>query len=201
MAEVSLWQRFAHDPRSPQHAGLRAAHADREIVLEMLSAAFADGRLDADEFEERADATHDARTLGDLPPLLADLAPDLAPVAQTSSASATPDAVQRRAVEKWEAQRREALFGFLVPSLICWAIWAAVMFGGFPWPIFVMLGTGLNLVGTQVRRNDIIASEVRRLERRAAKERAKLLKQKEQAGHPEIEAGQSTASGQSEESD
>lgn len=180
MAEMSLWERFAQDPRSREYAGLRAAHADREIVLQALGEAYAEGRLDADEFEERCDATQTARTLGDLPPLLADLVPEQTPRAGTSGrALATPDAIQKRAVEKWEAQRREALWSFIAPSLICWAIWSVVMFGGFPWPLFVMLGTGLNLAATQIRKQDMIASQVRRLERRAEKEQAKALKNEE----------------------
>jgi len=186
----SFWGRFARDPRAPEYAGLRAAYADREIVLDALGEAYAEGRLDADEFEQRSDATQAARTLGELPPLLADLLPAVVPAER---ATVTPETIQRRAVEKWEKNRRDALSGFLGPSIICWVIWAAVMFGGFPWPLFVMAGTGVNLVATQVRRQDIIAAEVRRLERRAEKERAQAL-DKEKARR-ELESGDAESKG------
>lgn len=182
MAEVPLWQRFAHDPRSPEYAGLRAADADRAIVLDALSQAYAEGRLDAEELAERTDATNAARTLGELPPLLRDLVPELTPVvAPGGRPPLTPDAIQRRAVEKWEKQRRDALSGFIVPTLVCWVIWTLVnwpsphLLHDFPWPVFVMLGTGINLLGTQLRRQDIIDSERRRLERREEKNQAKAL--------------------------
>jgi heme exporter protein D len=45
-----------------------------------------------------------------------------------------------------------------------------VMFGAFFWPAFVILGTGINLVQTLVRRQDIVDQHVRRLERKQAKE-------------------------------
>jgi DUF1707 SHOCT-like domain len=169
MAEPSLWQRFEHDPRSRTFASLRASYADREVVQQVLSEAYATGRLDAVEFEERTDSAQTVRTLGELPPLLADLVPDLSPVVDRPGALVGSDELQLRAVAHWEKQRREALLGFLGPSLICWVIWGATMFGGFPWPLFVMLGTGVNALATQVKRTDIIDAERRRLERKQAR--------------------------------
>jgi class 3 adenylate cyclase len=68
-----------------QPAGLRASHADRERVVEMLRSAAADGRLTAADLDDRLEAALTARTLADLEPLVADLtfaaarkAPDLA---------------------------------------------------------------------------------------------------------------------------
>lgn len=55
--------------------GLRASNSDRERVLKVLREAATDGRLDLDEFQERSDRAQEARTLGDLPPLTADLLP------------------------------------------------------------------------------------------------------------------------------
>lgn len=171
MPETSVWQRFDHDPRQEAYAALRASHADRELVLQELSAAYADGRLDPTEFEERSDAVAAARTLGDLPPLLADLVPETTPAGATAPGTAvqTTDQLRQRAVAKWEKDRRDALWGFLVPTLVCWVIWGAVMLGDFPWPLFVMLGTGINLAATQFKRTEIIEREVRRLEKRQAR--------------------------------
>jgi Domain of unknown function (DUF1707) len=55
--------------------GLRASDADRDQVVDLLRAAAGDGRLAADEFEERLEATLSARTYGDLAALTADLVP------------------------------------------------------------------------------------------------------------------------------
>ncbi len=54
---------------------LRASDADRERVLKALREAAADGRLDLEEFEERSSLVFRARTLGELPPVTADLMP------------------------------------------------------------------------------------------------------------------------------
>ncbi|MFF6951845.1 DUF1707 domain-containing protein [Streptomyces iakyrus] len=52
---------------------LRASDADRERVAEILRDALAEGRLDMAEFEERLDATYQARTYGELAPITRDL--------------------------------------------------------------------------------------------------------------------------------
>ena len=54
---------------------LRASHADRDRVAEILGAAAADGRLTAAELDERLDAALSARTSGELAVLTADLPP------------------------------------------------------------------------------------------------------------------------------
>ncbi len=54
---------------------LRASNTDRERVLRVLRDATADGRLDLEEFEERSSLVHEARVLGDLPGVTADLLP------------------------------------------------------------------------------------------------------------------------------
>ncbi|MFE1885725.1 DUF1707 SHOCT-like domain-containing protein [Streptomyces diastatochromogenes] len=58
-------------------SGLRASHADRDRVVDALTAAAGDGRLTAEEHEERVGAALSARTLGELAELTADL-PDAA---------------------------------------------------------------------------------------------------------------------------
>jgi hypothetical protein len=64
------------EERSPTiSASPRASHADRNVIAEQLRDAFADGRLDEDEFDVRIQAALSARTRADLEPLLADLLP------------------------------------------------------------------------------------------------------------------------------
>ncbi|MFI9718073.1 DUF1707 domain-containing protein [Streptomyces sp. NPDC052396] len=52
---------------------MRASDADRERVAEVLRVAVAEGRLDMEEFGERLDAVYQARTHGELQPLVRDL--------------------------------------------------------------------------------------------------------------------------------
>ena len=75
-AARDLWASFQHDPRDPAVAPLRASDADRDVVHGVLAEAFADGRLDREEYDERSAAVLAARTLGELPPLVSDLVPD-----------------------------------------------------------------------------------------------------------------------------
>ena len=54
---------------------VRASDADRDRVLAVLRDAAGDGRLTADEFDERMEAALSSRTLGELAVLTADLGP------------------------------------------------------------------------------------------------------------------------------
>ena len=54
---------------------LRASHADREQVIEVLKAAFVQGRLDRDEFDLRIGRALASRTCADLTALTADITP------------------------------------------------------------------------------------------------------------------------------
>jgi class 3 adenylate cyclase len=72
-------------------AGLRASHADRDRVVEVLRIAAGDGRLTADELDQRLEAAFNARTVTDLEPLVADLtiaaAPDVQDLARITCGS------------------------------------------------------------------------------------------------------------------
>ena len=69
---------------------LRASDADRDRVIDVLRAATADGRLTADEFNERMEAALSSRTFRELAPLTADLA--------ATPASRAPDSAQAKDV-------------------------------------------------------------------------------------------------------
>jgi len=105
---------------------LRVADADRDRTVERLRAAAAEGRLDPDELEERVSNALSARTQSDLDAVLRDLpAPHVpAPVADRSLIL------------------RERTAAFLVPNVVCIAVWAATGAGSF-WPGWVLLGTGI----------------------------------------------------------
>lgn len=166
-----MWSSLTRDPRLSEHAALRASDADRELVHQVLAEAYADGRLDRDEFDARAAGVLSARTLGDFPALLQDLVPtSTVPAVLPGSGLMTPTEIEDRALTHWRSERRSAFLGFVVASLICWTIWAATMLGGFPWPVFVMLGTGINALQTQFHRDEVVAKERRRLEKKQRKQ-------------------------------
>jgi hypothetical protein len=171
--EGEVWGAFAHDPRDPAVSSLRASDADREVIHGVLAEAFADGRLDRAEYDERSTSVLSARTLGALPPIVADLVPNLP--ARTASGyvplvAATPTDLTRRAEEKWRGDRREALLGFVGSALVTWTIWLIFTSGGFPWPLFVNFFALMNLLRVVTSRSEIVRSEVRRLEKKQAKE-------------------------------
>ena len=61
----------------PPAAGLRAARADRERVIDLLKAAFVQGRLDQDEFDARVGQVLASRTHGELASVTFDLPAEL----------------------------------------------------------------------------------------------------------------------------
>jgi hypothetical protein len=166
-----VWTSFSRDPRVPEHRALLASDTDRDIVHLALTEAYADGRLDREEFDARTAAVTKARTLGELPALLEGLVVvETLPAVRGAAGLMTTAQLEERALAKWREERRSAVAGFVFASAICWAIWAVVMFGGFPWPVFVMLGTGINALRTATSREEMVAAERRRLEKKQRKE-------------------------------
>lgn len=70
------------------HGRLRASDADRERTIDVLKAAFAEGRLTKDEYDERLDTVYGSRTYAELAALTADLpiGPHPAPLPATAGA-------------------------------------------------------------------------------------------------------------------
>jgi hypothetical protein len=65
------------EPGAQAAAGLRASHADRERVIDLLKAAFVQGRLDRDEFDARIGLAVASRTYGELAAVTADIPAEL----------------------------------------------------------------------------------------------------------------------------
>lgn len=63
------------DTSDASHRNLRIGDADRARLADLLDDAYADGRLNRDEHQERMAAARDARTVADISPLVRDLAP------------------------------------------------------------------------------------------------------------------------------
>ncbi|WP_185995269.1 DUF1707 SHOCT-like domain-containing protein [Nocardioides campestrisoli] len=176
------WAGLPVDPTLPEHAHLRAGDRDRDAVAQVLADAYAEGRMDRDELDQRAEALAGARTLGELPPLVSDLVAPSAGTGLARTGARSPDTARVRAVEKYEHERRRAWWSMLTATLICTVIWVAGGMGSdwsfdpaFPWPLFVLLGTGLNYGRTVFDREDMVAEEVRRLERKARRREARKL--------------------------
>lgn len=160
----SLWRRFEHDPRDPAYSGMRASDRDRAVVHEVLAEAYAEGRLDRDELDERTGVVDAAKTYADLVPPLRDLTIDAAvPV----TLAPRPD-LQRQAEGYYREKLGEAFMGFLIPNLIVWTIWFFAGHG-FPWPVFVLIPTVGNLVRVISSKQSVIDSRVEKLERRQTK--------------------------------
>ena len=174
---AGTWERFEHDPRSPQAARLRASDRDREVALEVLGQAYADGRLDRAEHDARSTAAATAKVLADLVPQLEDLVPDTSYAVEPRAAGivARPD-LHEQAVRLWAKDRREALTGLVGITVITCTIWAVTMWGGFPWPLFPILAAAVNLLRIQMQEQDIVEGHERHLlkrERKAIEKRRK----------------------------
>jgi hypothetical protein len=129
---------------------IRAGNADRERVVAQLNAAFAEGRLDVAELDERVAAAYAAKTLGELVPLTADL-----PVGQQAGRSAAPVArayrVPAPAGAPSPAVRWAPVTGALGLFLVNVVIWGAISLGTgeliYFWPIWTAIPLALALVG------------------------------------------------------
>ena len=173
--EIEVWAEFTRDPRDRAHQALRASDHDRLLVQQVLADAYADGRLAREEFDERNDAARTVRTLGDIDPLLKDLVAPR-PATSDSLVRATRSDLERLAHKHWLAKRREAALSFAGLSTVTTTIWFLTCWGSggfdpyFFWPAFVIVFSLLNLIRTVASRQEIVENEVRRLEKRQAKE-------------------------------
>jgi hypothetical protein len=102
------------DPAAAGNGHLRASHADRERAADVLKAAFAEGRLNRDEFEERTEQVYRSRTYAELAALTADLpAGPLGALQQATWPTEQPRAA-------WPAEQPRAPVNTLaVASLVC----------------------------------------------------------------------------------
>ncbi|WP_243057430.1 DUF1707 domain-containing protein [Nocardioides sp. SR21] len=170
-----VWSSFTHDPREARYAVLRASDHDRAIVHQVLDEAYADGRLDREEYDERCARVDRSRVLGDFRAILGDLvAPP--PSTERTLAHASQRDLEVLAERAWQTKRREASFSFLGASLVTTAIWFATCFGGggfnpyFFWPGFVIAFSLLHLVRVAGSHREIVESEMKRLEKRRSKD-------------------------------
>jgi hypothetical protein len=91
---------------------LRASHDDRDRVVELLRVSAGDGRLTAEELDERLEQAMNARTYGELARLVADL-PAEGPAASPATAPRVKDVVRIdtrsghvKRVDRWVVPQR-----------------------------------------------------------------------------------------------
>ena len=174
-----VWSSFTYDPRNPQYAAMRASDADRALLTQVLAEAYADGRIDREELDERTEVAGRVRTLGEIGPLLADLVAPTAPGGSRSLAHVSNREIEQLAQRSWQAKRRDAAYSFLGVSGVTTAIWLATSFSNgsfdpyFFWPAFVIVFSLLHLVRVATSRREMVEAEVKRLERRREKEQRK----------------------------
>ncbi|MFW5415558.1 DUF1707 and DUF2154 domain-containing protein [Nocardiopsis sp. CNT-189] len=80
---------IADAPRTPVPSGIRASDAEREQTGAVLADALSDGRLDQEEYLGRLDSAYEAKTVGELAELTADLG-QAAPIGAAAAAPADP---------------------------------------------------------------------------------------------------------------
>ncbi|MGZ4493168.1 MAG: DUF1707 SHOCT-like domain-containing protein [Nocardioides sp.] len=164
------WSEFSHDPRRPETRGLRASDRDRDVVLRVLGEAFADGRLDRAEYDERADVVARAKTMGELPGVIADLVPS-APTTTPSTGLAplSADELRTRAEQDYRREVRTAMSQVVVVGALMAGIWFLTGAGYF-WPGFVMLAVAINVLRLLLTKRDHIDDRMRQLEKKQRKE-------------------------------
>jgi hypothetical protein len=132
---------------SPSGDGmLRAGNADREKVVAQLNAAFAEGRLDVSELDERVSAAYAAKTLADLVPLTADL-----PGGQQKAPARREDRAPARPNAPGPAVRWAPVTGALGIFLINVLIWGVISISTgnmiYFWPIWTAIPFALAVIG------------------------------------------------------
>ncbi|NUW43065.1 DUF1707 and DUF4870 domain-containing protein [Nonomuraea rhodomycinica] len=98
-------------------AHLRVTHQDREHVVEHVKTAYAEGRFDKLEFDERLERAMTARTHGDLMPIMTELyGPQAVPMARPQVSAPARPQVPTDGAERLGASAAHllAVFGFPV---------------------------------------------------------------------------------------
>lgn len=171
MAGAGVWGSFSADPRDPSLAELRATDADRDHAADVVRDAFVDGRLTRDEFDVRRDAVLQARTLGDVLPLMRDLVPTTeARSARVVRRATRGTDLATDAEQQYGRDLRDARNGWIFVTTLCVVIWGATSVAGggpyFFWPVFPSLGVGIGYFSMRLHRDRQIEQIEQKLTRK-----------------------------------
>jgi hypothetical protein len=122
-------------------AGLRASRADRERVIDLLKAAFVQGRLDRDEFDARIGQALASRTHGELAAVTADIPAELTGALPRRPLPRRPPVRARRRIPFNTAVTGGACMAVLVNA----GMMAALLSGS---PVAVVLFVVFAVIGT-----------------------------------------------------
>ncbi len=128
---------------------MRASDGDREKVVQALQEQVGEGRLTLQEFEERSGAVYEAKTVGDLRTLIADLPVDLFPTTQQSpfgTGSPWQQPYPVPTIQPWQQQRvirsgaRTSPLVFVMMAFVVFAIAgeSLVAIGPFILPLLIL---------------------------------------------------------------
>jgi len=124
---------------------IRASDADRERVVEMLRRNTAEGRISADEFDERMTAAYNAKTMGALAELTTDLPVDLAEHAQRQKELAK----KAKPGKPMYRQAREQVSGLASLGVVLTVIWV-ISGAGYFWPAWPLGIIGALMVASLI---------------------------------------------------
>lgn len=170
-----VWGKFAHDPRQPAHAGLRAGDEDREVVYQTLGEAYAMGRLSREEHDERTEYVSQSRTLGDLPTVLMDLVViQHPPPPPPAPRSGVPTHQVRAGAEKLVRDRlRRQWAGVGVAVFLCLLLSSLSGPLSIVIPLAATLLLGARALHTQSLREELVQQEQQRLQWQVADQLAR----------------------------
>ena len=134
---------------SEAQRSIRVSDRDRERYQQVLTTAYAEGRLDESELEERLSGVLGAKFELELAPLVADLPAgrDLA-----DAGSAASPVIPERVVTQSDDHGRGVGLAFMTAPIVCTAIYAMTDFGGYFWPMWVWLGCSIPALATLLAR-------------------------------------------------
>ncbi len=139
------WSGFSADPRNPQYQQLRASDADRTKASGMLADAYAEGRLDNDEYNQRLDQVMSSKSLGELVPVLSDITPEAA--GQQSAPQAYAPSSDGGAKPGWLSHFPRWWISMAVMLNLIWLM--TVLTSGhmiYYWPMWPMVGTAIPMI-------------------------------------------------------
>ncbi len=139
------WSGFSADPRNPQYQQLRASDADRTKASGMLADAYAEGRLDNDEYNQRLDQVMSSKSLGELVPVLSDITPEA--VGQQSAPQAYAPSSDGGAKPGWLSHFPRWWISMAVMLNLIWLM--TVLTSGhmiYYWPMWPMVGTAIPMI-------------------------------------------------------
>lgn len=119
---------------------MRAGDEDRDRTVSLIREAYAEGRLNSEEFQQRMEQAHQSRTFGELTALTTDL-----PAIPPAPSSPAPGTVAQP--ERESADLRKAWGAWLGVSILVNVIWGATWISSpdsshYYWPIWVMAPWG-----------------------------------------------------------